>query len=224
MTEPTPVLTQTSSTTNEINQFLLGEFEGLRELKFQADVSVDKQADVLLTLVSALGAGLALLSQTSFDKRSLIDIALVVTFSVLLISFVTFRQIIFTDILTTNYIRAINRIRKYYAQQEDGRIAPYLMLPFDHRHPKYGHLSRNRETVGILNCLLAGGLAALIDLMVRDHAMLDLFDAVLLGGTISSVAVLQFLYSTLSYRIANRRTERYLSDEAVLGGALQRVE
>jgi hypothetical protein len=155
-------------------EFLLAEYENLRVFIQRSEDFISKSADILTALVTALGAGLALLSQTSVDRRDLLYIFIFVVGTLMLISLIAFHQALKRDVQATNYIRAMNRIRAYFARQFP-HIRSYLIMPINHRYPRYGSRSRGREVIIAINCLVVSTLIVIICALLGKQLLLDTF-------------------------------------------------
>ena len=161
-----------SASTHIGSQFLLAEFNSIRSFKEQSVSIGDKRVDVFLTLSSALIAGLGLFSQSGIDPYIFLIIALCGSFGLFVIGLVTYHQVIDRDILIIDYIRAINRIRGYFAEHAP-HIQPYLLMPTSLTFPKYNWQSSNRRIPMVINGFSFGALCALSSLLVRNTTTSD---------------------------------------------------
>lgn len=154
-------------------QYLLADLETLREF-FKEHVEIgEKRIDVYLAICSATIGGLVVLSQSDIEGRAFVYIALAVAFGLLVLGLVTYRQVIDRDILVIEYIRAINRIRRYFAEQAP-QIKPYLLMPVSHEYPRYDWHSSNRRVPVVVNSLCVSLIVVLAILLMGDTTMPDL--------------------------------------------------
>lgn len=198
-------------------EFLLAEFENLRVFIQRSEDFISRSADVLTALVTALGAGLALLSQTSHGSREFLYVSVFAIGTVLSISLIAFHQSIKRDVQATNYIRAMNRIRAYFAHRLP-HIRPYLIMPITHNYPRYGSRSRGREVIIALNSLMLSTLIVMIDLLLGKVVILDAHTFIL--GSVSFVIItsLQIIYSKVLFFRAEKKSRKYQTkDEELLG-------
>lgn len=215
---PTPKSSDASHAQTELGvQFLLADFNNLREFTHAAQSGSDKRNDVLLALGSALAVGLGLLRQTPIASTNFLLIALSSALGLLAISLATFRQVLRKDIGAMDYIRGMNRIRAYFAEQAP-QIQPFLFLPTSHEYPSYqplwvaGHI----QITAVMNSLLAGACIAIGTLLGRHLPSLDLV-SVSLGVAASLIAyVLQMRYAKQVYNQAEKMA-RSVRDRTLAG-------
>lgn len=215
---PTPRSFDASHAQMELGvQFLLADFNNLREFNHAAQSGSDKRNDVLLALGSALAVGLGLLRQTPIDSTNFLLIALSSALGLLAISLATFRQVLRKDIGAMDYIRGMNRIRAYFAEQAP-QIQPFLFLPTTHKYPSYqplwvaGHI----QITAVMNSLLAGACIAIGMLLGHHSSSLDLV-SVSLGVAASLIAyVLQMRYAKRVY-VQAEKLIRSVRDRTLAG-------
>jgi hypothetical protein len=186
-TTPTPTsggdtkLPEPSGVEFEIGvQFLLADFNSIRAFKEQSISIGDKRIDVFLTITSASVVGLGLLSQTGIDYQSFLFVALFGSLSLLAMGIVVFVQVVDRDILIVDYIRAINRIRSYFADNAP-HIRPFLLMPTSHEFPRYSWQSSNRRIPMVVNSLSTGAFAAFLYLLIQHSALPDFYSVLLAG-------------------------------------------
>ena len=186
-------------------QFLLADFNNAREFNHAAQSGSDKRNDVLLALGSALAVGLGLLRQTPIDSTSFLLIVLSSTLGLLAIGLVTFRQVICKDIGAFDYIRCMNRIRAYFAEQAP-QIKSFLFLPTSHEYPLFQTLwaAGHVQITAVINSLLAGTCVAAGTLLGRHPPSIDLV-SVSLGVASALIAYgLQMIYAKRTYNEAEK--------------------
>lgn len=149
-------------------------------------------------------AGVGLLSQSSIDGRSFLLVTLLGSLSLLAVGIVVLRQVIDRDILIVDYIRAINRIRKYFAE-EAPQLQPFLLMPTAHEYPPYRWPSSNRQIPMVINSLSAGMSAVVIDLLVQPGAPLTLAPVLIGGALFLVVYILQIAYANRLFDRAERK-------------------
>ncbi len=202
--------------------FLLAEFENLREFIQSSDNFTSRSADVLTAIVSALGAALGLLSQTTLGRRDLLYIMLLASGAILFISIPAFHQAIRRDIEVTNYFRALNRIRAYFAHRTP-HIRSYLIMPISHKYPHYGSRSRGREVIIALNSLLISTLIMAIFVLLGWIVALDA-NAVIIGGVLFTFAhILQSVYAKQRFIQAEKKSQKHQDKDEELFGSYEKV-
>lgn len=190
---------------NEIGEkFLIEEFNSLRSFKEQSVLIADKRADSLLTLASAFVAGLGLLSQTKIDTENLLTIAAIGTLALLLIGTITFKQVIDRDILIVDYIRAINRIRAYFAEHAP-QIQSFLLMPTSHEFPTYQWQSSNRRVPMVINGISIGVFVIVSDMLMEGRDAPTLILSAI--GIISALLFynVQSLYARRLFQFAEQK-------------------
>lgn len=155
-------------------KFLLAEYETIRSFKEQSEISTDRRLDVLLSLVTILGAALGFLSQ-QIPRSDFLVVALLTLSSLIIISIYTFRQVINRDILTADYSRALNRIRHFFAVENPDTlfIGRYILMNTGFDVPRYGQHSKSRETVVIIISLLFAALVEIARFLLFPSTSLD---------------------------------------------------
>ncbi len=189
-------------------QFLLAEMENMRRFKEQSDLLSDRRADVLITLTSALGAGLILFYQSLPDKTVILPIVLIATLSVLSVGIITLVQITNAEIYSTQYIRAINSIRAYFARNAPA-IKPYLLAPTNSNHPRFGRSSRNRAVGLVINSLLSGITTVTISFLIRPGYPVDVVNIGIFVITLAVTFLVLLSYTNIINRRAERRTQAH---------------
>lgn len=208
------ILTQ-ETTTNEPSQeelelgakYLLAELESIRGFKEQSVAIGDKRVDFFITLTSTVLAGLGVLSQVKVDSQSFLFITLLSGLVLLPIGLIVVRQVIDRDILIVDYIRAINRIRAYFAEKAP-HIQPFLLMPTVPSYPTYSWQSSNRRIPMIMNGLTASTIITVITLSIRQLLTLDT-NAVVLGAvTFAMMYIAQEMYARRLFGEANTKAHQ----------------
>lgn len=204
-------------------QFLLADFTNLREFSHNAQAGNDRRTDLLLTFTAGLAAGLALLHQAPIERRDFLFICLVSAISLALVALAWFQLILRKDMGALDYIRAMNLIRKYFAEQAP-HIQPYLMMPTSHRFPKYSSLAAGGHSriIALIISLLVGASAAVSIVLLRQKLTLDSLSLTL--GCLFFAATFLTLerYATWYYHRADKKAEA-LRDEHPLYGSHEQV-
>ncbi len=204
-------------------QFLLADFTNLREFSHNAQAGNDRRTDLLLTFTAALAAGLALLHQAPIERRDFLFICLVSAISLALVALAWFQLILRKDMGALDYIRGMNQIRKYFAEQAP-HLQPYLMMPVSHRFPKYGSLSAGGHSriIALIISLLVGASAAVSVVLWRQKITLDFF-SLMLGCLFFATTFFSLeRYATWYYHRADKKTEA-LRDEHALFASHEQV-
>ena len=183
-------------------KFLLAEYETIRSFKEQSEISTDRRLDILLSLVAILGAALGFFSQ-QIARSDFLIVALLVIVSLIIVSLSTLRQVLSRDVITADYTRALNRIRHFFAVENEltAGIRPYILMNTDFNSPAYGKHSKSRETVVIINGLLFAALAEVIRFIFFPEASLELpvTLGLVLGTFVFVYLVLTFIVSRFVY-------------------------
>jgi hypothetical protein len=190
--------------TGQAVKFLLADFEALLKLKEESVKVSDRRIDVLLAIISAVGAGLAILSQTHIAPRDFLYVAAFGLLGLATLSITTYRQTINRDILTADYIRALNAIRSFFAERSP-LIQPYLLMPVSSDVPRYGRHSQARQTTVVINSLLVGVGAAVIYLLIAGMTSVDLIALGIASGSAAFTFATLTGFAYLLYSLAERK-------------------
>jgi hypothetical protein len=120
------------------------------------------------------------------------------------ISLTTFRQTVNRDILTADYIRALNRIRGFFAEHSP-LIQPYLLMPVSHDVPHYGRHSQARQTTVVINSLLVGAGAAVVYLLVAGITSVDWIAVIIASLAFAATFAALTGFAYMIYARAERR-------------------
>lgn len=182
--EPGPA--EGSSAADLGRQFLLAEYDGLHRLKEQSVAIGDKRVDIFIALASAFIAGLALLSQADTDTQTLLYLGLAGASVLFLIGVDTLRQVIYRDILTIYYVRALNSIRSYFASAAPD-ISSFLLMPTSAQEPRYDWQSSNRSILIVMNGMVIAVALSCVALLTGFAERIDLL---IIGLGASAVVIL----------------------------------
>ncbi len=202
-------------------EFLLAEFDALRELKAQGTRNGDRRIEVLLALGAGVGVGLALLSQTHMQPGTFLYVAWFAALGVLAVGLSTLADVIDRNNTVVDYIRAINRIREHFAEQLPALGPPVLLLPTDPEFPRYGYQS-NWRTAVVVNSLAGAVVVTIPFMLLARITALDFFAVLLAIAACAGAFYLQSQYATSLYARAEQKAyekgsvARYDAEEAML--------
>jgi hypothetical protein len=183
-------------------EFMLKETETIRELLNRVTAIGEQRVNLLITLSSAAGGALLLLGQSQIDITSYYSIAWIVVASVVAMATLRFPQMIRREIRVAEYLRGLNRIRRFFTEQ-DQRISRYLTLPLHDDVPRIyrGYASHGLLGVVVFINSLAMGTLAFISLSLIRRTYDASFWSV-------GVGILVFLISYLLHNWIASRTLR----------------
>lgn len=143
---------------DESVKVLLIEHERIAQLFIENRQMGERRTSLFLTLISIAVPATAAISQ--YFNTGLITPVNLVTLGVLLVvGLLTFFRLVERRIMSTELLRAINRIHHYFVEN-DPALADYMPWKADEASPKYverrGALPGLRDVVQVLNSLLAG--------------------------------------------------------------------
>jgi len=184
-------------------QIMLTEYSLIKDLRSGIVSQIDDFAKFYFSLVSALGAIVALISQIfGTNNVFFISIAVLCLFQFIL-GLVTFNRIVEGHISIITYTRGLNRIRKYFV--DISNIHKYLSLPINDDVPRFGKAGFSGKSVkliglstavAIINSVFFSILIGMVNLLLLVNAKLNfLISGVVLVGILS-----------LHFRIYNART------------------
>ncbi len=189
-------------------EFLLTDFQQLGAFMERAEAFISRSADILVALVSGLAAAIAFLPQSIYAKQIPI-IMMFAIIAVLTMGLLAFRQAVRRDIQVTNYARAMNRIRAYFAEHAPP-IQQYVMMPVVHTYPVYGRRARGREVILGLNSLLVGSFVIAVNAQFGTPKIPSLDSVQILVGefVVSFVIVFlaHYIYAKFSFMRAEHRS------------------
>lgn len=186
MTEPDGAENLDTSTTN----FLLAEHTRLCQLYLSTRETADRRVNLFLTLTTTAVGVVVAATQLRFDMVQLVETALAASIGLLLLGLITFNRLLERSMQSTEYLRAINRIHRYFVDRAPD-TAPYLFWPAHDDLPHYDARgiggAETREVVLLINCVFFGiavGLCALLALGLAQAPW-----AALIGGAAFVVAL-----------------------------------
>jgi len=129
----------------------------------------EKRTSLYLTLISAGGAVLIGIEQLGLDARSLLWTAALFLLIVLVVGLVTFQRLIERRTRATEYLRAINRVHRYFVDL-DPSLKPYFYWPACDDVPSFGGnggaFMGLRDVIAVLNSLFVGCLVVIIEIVL----------------------------------------------------------
>lgn len=167
-------------------EFLLAEHARLVQLFLNTREMAERRVTLYLTLFTAALAVLGALFQLNLAADTQLETGLVAAAGLLLFGAITFLRLLERSMRGTEYLRALNRLNRYFVVH-DPEIQNYLFWPpFDDR-PQYNRGSAGvdtREVVSFLNSLCGAGL------VIFGLSLLGLMLTVaLIAGAITAIIV-----------------------------------
>jgi hypothetical protein len=120
---------------NQSTQFLLAEYELIRNARESTLSLVENRIKFVLTLQSAQVAFIGALLALAIDLQKIVVVALALGAPTLLLSHIVFLRALDFQIQGRRYLRAINAIRQHFVMR-DVTIKPAIHLPYDVKTPR----------------------------------------------------------------------------------------
>ncbi len=185
--------------------FLLAEHERLAELYLSTREIAERRATLFLTLTTTAVGVIVALFQFKLPPLDFLETALAATVAVLLFGLITFHRLVERSMQGTEYLRAINRLHRYFVDSAP-KIEPYLYWPAYDNVPRYDFRgvggAETREIVALVDSFLVGAAISLAVLIREQRALLP---AIALGF----VALFAVLFAHRGYEhFAMTREER----------------
>lgn len=121
---------------DKANDFLIVEFETIRDFVLDTKETGNKRINFLVGMGTAIG-GLLIFFFKDYHKLLFYKLIFTVTFGVLFIfALDVFLHMVNRRIVTIEYLRAMNRIRRYFLDR-NGEIEKYLYFPTSDKEPPY---------------------------------------------------------------------------------------
>lgn len=191
-------------------EFMLHELDNVRSF-LQEDTNIDeRRMDVLMLLISGVGAGLGLLAQAGVDHTTLLDILLVACAILPLVTLPVFIDTIERDISAVDYIRAVNSIRQYFIMRAPA-IQSYLLMPGSGPYPRYGGVSSNRRMLALITSAALALLPMLARVLLYHETHVDPVTVEVTLAAFALSIVVHWRYWNLQYRKATREAKEYQS-------------
>ena len=110
-------------------QILIEEFKHLHDLYLRQRVKRSERVNFFVGLVTAVGAGLIIATQSKmFDRFALIYLGLITLTLLSIFGVMIHGNLIGNDINSDNYIRGMNRIKRYFTDR-DKDLTEYFIFP-----------------------------------------------------------------------------------------------
>ena len=168
-----------SASSDEEHEFMLAEYQTLRELRESSVRLGEARVTSFLTLLSAaiLGAGF---SAGVFGLPN--QLTLLVLAAVAAVGCHMFVRVVESEIAVVEYTRGMNWLRNYFVDKHS-KVALYTSLSLNDDHPSFGGGGRSRDgligaaglsgVVWIINGMLFGLLAAVAAVQVPALSGVD---------------------------------------------------
>ena len=152
---------------NDGEEFLLADFEFMANFTQESLRLADKRVDVLLALSTAVYGGIIVLSAASSTKLiAVLCLAFFSSLGLAVAGWYTFNDLLMNNLLMCEYARALNRIRKYFADKYPN-IKSYVMMPTSHEHPPYNWRSSGEAIIELINSLSIGVICGVLGVLVQ---------------------------------------------------------
>jgi hypothetical protein len=191
---------------------MLAEHQRLADLFLHNAEMGERRTSLYLTVISAGAAVFLGVAQFGAQMSSLLWPAVGFLAGMLVIGLVTFQRLVERRIRAAEYLRAINRIHRYFVQN-DPDLEPYFYWPPCDDVPSFagtGHaLTGLRDVIAVLNAIFVGILVAVTGLALWPA--LHRAVTIPLGLAAGVVAwLLQDKYETRCCVSAEREAVRYI--------------
>lgn len=185
-------------------QIMISEYSLLKDLRSGIVSHIDSFVKFYFSLVSAIGAVVALVSQITGTNTVFFMSVATLCFFQFVLGIVTFNRIVEGHISITTYTRGLNRIRRFFV--DVGNIQEYLSMPINDDVPKFGQAGfsgKNVKLIGlstaiaIINSVFFAILIGMVNLSLVVNIQLN----VLISCVVFIAAVL------LHFRVYNVRAK-----------------
>ncbi|MGB8644107.1 MAG: hypothetical protein WCF84_02640 [Anaerolineae bacterium] len=203
---------------NHATTFLLAEHTRLCALYLETRETADRRTTLFLTLTTTIVGVLVAAFQFKLAPRDFLETALAAAVGVVVLGAITFHRLLERSMQGTEYLRAINRIHRYFVERAP-ETEPYLYWPAFDDLPAYDLRgvggAEQREIVVIIDGLFSGAMVALVVLIVDPSQVLVAAGAGVVGGLLA--VLLHRQYEHLSMKREERRKKsqiRFPHDKA----------
>jgi len=150
---------------------LIAEHSRLCELYLSTRETAERRVTLFLTLTTTIVGVLVALYQFKLAPVQLLETAFAAATGIFLLGIITFHRLLERSMQGTEYLRAINRIHRYFVERAP-EIAPYLYwAPYDDV-PSYDARgvggAETREVVLLIDCVFIGLAVGLGILIIND--------------------------------------------------------
>ncbi len=169
---------------NEATTFLLAEHARLCQLYLETRETADRRSTLFLTLTTTIVGVLAAAFQLKLAPRDFMETALVGAIGIVVLGAITFHRLLERSMQGTEYLRAINRVHRYFVERAP-EIQAYLYWPACDDIPAYDFHgvggAEQREIVVMIDSLFSGAMVALAVLIADTSQVLIAVGLGLLG-------------------------------------------
>ncbi len=165
------------------NNFMLTEYETLREFRQNLISLGENRLNIFLTSVSGSYIGIGLIYQLNTNDEISSIISLLILIGIFLLGIFTLVRMVERSIGVTTYTRGLNRIRRYFVDNYPN-IKDYISMPiFD---DKPGYISRAFMSIGINSI-------GLPEIIIMINSIIFSTGVILLLGTFLSIPTYYFI-------------------------------
>lgn len=162
--------------------FLLAEHSRLCELYLSTRETAERRVTLFLTLTTSIIGVSVALSQLGIQTVQLLEVAFAATAGIFLLGIITFHRLLERSMQGTEYLRAINRIHRYFIERAP-EIEPYLFWAAYDNIPRYDSRgvggAETREVVLFIDCIF---FAVAIGILVTLFDINLIVWAIMAGG------------------------------------------
>jgi hypothetical protein len=165
------------------SQFVINEIRYLSERWSHTDQIAENRSNTYVTVASGATGILVLLSQLQTSTEAMFKASLVLFILVWLLGLVTFFRLVERGIVVVEYIRAINRARRFFVDK-DPQLTRYLAFSASDSHPLFVRLGARKfsaRTFTAIICSLSFGLFWGVCISIIDGAQIT-ESAIIVGG------------------------------------------
>jgi len=167
--------TEASVTEDPTTSFLLAEHTRLSELYLETRETADRRVTLYLTLTTTIVGALVALFQFKLAAADFTETALAAAVGSVLLGALTFHRVIERSMQGTEYLRAINRLHRYFVERAP-EIEPYLYWRACDDVPHYDLRgvggAETREIVMLIDSVFAGAAVGLAILLVSQQQVI----------------------------------------------------
>ncbi len=180
---------------NEATTFILAEHSRLCQLYLETRETADRRSTLFLTLTTTIVGVLAAAFQLKLAPRDFIETALVGAIAIVVLGAITFHRLLERSMQGTEYLRAINRIHRYFVERAP-EIEAYLYWPACDDIPAYdfrGVGGAEQREIIVLITSVAFGVALALAVLTYDLSQgLIAIGAAIVGIIVAAVVHRQY--------------------------------
>lgn len=171
--------------------FLLAEHTRLSELYLATRETAERRVTLYLTLTTTIVGVSVALWQLGLQQTQLVEMILASAVGIFLLGFITFNRLLERGMRGTEYLRAINRIHRYFVEHAP-ETRPYLYWDAADDQPHYDSRGvggvETREVVQIADCLFFAIATGMLILLIDFNQQLAALGAALVAFGVMFVA------------------------------------